>query len=129
LQSAISGLGVVPPENLHGKKHVAQHAAPGHEVGRLEHEAEIRVRPVDLHAADAHRARRLRDQAGDDAKQRGLAAAARAEERDELALLEGERGVVDRHEGLALAEEALLVEDAPDALELPEAHASVKTIT
>jgi hypothetical protein len=54
----------------------------------LEHDAGaalVRRQRVDHAVADPHRALGLPQQPGDDPQQRGLAAAARAEQRDELA--------------------------------------------
>ena len=52
--------------------------------------------PSDLAAADFDAAAARARHAGDDAQQRGLAAAARAEQRDELALLEANRRRLQR---------------------------------
>ena len=53
------------------------------------------------------RARVLHLEAGDHAQQRGLAAARRTEEADELALLDVERDVVERREGAEALGDAL----------------------
>ena len=44
---------VFPVQDLHGKEHIVEDVAPGHEVGRLEDKAEIALGSGDLLAADA----------------------------------------------------------------------------
>ena len=65
----------------------------------LEHDAGAAARRrqmVDRFAVEQHAAFALRDEAGDDAQQRRLAAAARPEQRDELAAGKVELDAVDR---------------------------------
>ncbi len=78
LRCAIACRLVVALEHFHREQHVVEHTAPRHQARALEDEAVIAERFGDFPAADRHRARRLLNEAGNDAQQRGLAAAARA---------------------------------------------------
>jgi hypothetical protein len=69
---------------------VAQGGGPREEGEVLEHEGALRPRPVDRLAVDQDVAAGGRDQAGDDLEQRGLAAAAGAEEGGQLAAREAD---------------------------------------
>ena len=66
-------------------EHVVEHCAPFKEHRALEHDPQVRLRTADRVAVDAHRAAARGQQAGDDAKQRGLAAARRPDHRGEFA--------------------------------------------
>src|SRR6185437_49967 len=66
----------------------------------LEHHPDAAGRPHHLAAVDAHAPARLRDETGDDVEQRALAAAARPDQRDELAFADPERYVLQRDERL-----------------------------
>src|SRR4051812_25230233 len=122
LERACARAGIAAAEDFHREKHVVQDVAPRHQVRRLEHEAEVGMRSVDLLAADAHRSAALGNQPRNDAKERGLAAPARTEQRDQLALLEFQRRVVDGHDRLAAAAEAAALEDPANVAKLAEAH-------
>src|SRR4029079_18198049 len=69
---------------------------PRQQVRSLEDEAEIVLRPEHLAAADLDPAAARPGHAGYDPQQRGLAATARTEQRDQLALLEGIGNVLQR---------------------------------
>src|SRR5262249_55817079 len=60
---------------------------------RLKHDAAIRTRAGDLLVLDQRAALRRGEEARDDVEDRGLAATGWAEQRDELALLYGERNI------------------------------------
>ena len=94
---------VVAPEDLHREQHIVDHRAPRHQARRLKHEAVVAERTGDLTPADGHRARGLGDQPGDDAQQRGLAAAGRPEQRNQLTALEAEARIVERDDRLRRA--------------------------
>src|SRR5262249_3322646 len=100
--------GVVLAQDLHGEQHVVEHVAPRHQARRLKHEAVVAHRPGDLAPADGDRPARLRDQSAHDAQQRRLAASARSEQRHELAGVELEAGVAERHHGLERGRAELL---------------------
>ena len=68
----------------------------------LEHHGDVavlRVEIVDHAVADGDLAGGDRDQPGDQIERGRLAAAGRTDQRDELAVLDGQRHVVDRHDG------------------------------
>ena len=68
----------------------------GKQLGEiLEHDAAVHAVAVDLLAADADLAGGRRDEAGDDVEQRGLAAAGRADDADELGGADVEADVLD----------------------------------
>ena len=79
---------------LHGQLHVLLHGQPGQQGEGLEHHGHARVRAVQRGAPVGHRARGRGDQAGDAAQQSGLARAGLAQQRDDLALAQGERDAV-----------------------------------
>jgi hypothetical protein len=85
---------VEPLLHLHAVPHVARNRAPRQQAGILEHERPIRAGPVHLLAIDRHAAVLVRQQAGHDVDQRRLAAAARADDREEFALVDGQADVV-----------------------------------
>ena len=64
---------------------VGQHGAPGQQAVVLEHEAAVAAGPVERAAVEQDRAGARRLEARDDAQERGLAAAARPDDRDEFA--------------------------------------------
>src|SRR5579883_537793 len=108
---------VAAAEDLHRKEHVAEHAAPGQQGRALEDEAEILLRPHDLAAAHLDSAAARARHAGDDAQQRGLAAAARAEKRHQLAAAQIVRDLLERDD---LAGAGGAGEDLADVGEPPE---------
>ena len=89
---------------------VLHHGQVGEQRVGLEDDAEVALRrrqPRDVAAADLDRAGVLHLEAGDHAQQRGLAAAGRPEEADELAALDLERDVIERREGAEALGDAL----------------------
>ena len=115
--------GIVLPQDLHRKQHIVEHIAPRHQARRLEHEAVVAHRLGDLAAGDCDRAGGLRDQPADDAQQRGFAATAWPQKRDELAFLELERGVVQGDDGLKRGPADLVeLEHLAHVLDDPERH-------
>ena len=73
------------PPHLELEEHVAKDGTPVEQKVALEHDAHLRVGLGDGPAFDPDVAPRGRDQPGDDGEQRALAAAARADDGDELA--------------------------------------------
>jgi hypothetical protein len=86
---------------------VVDHRAPGKRRLFLEHHAECRVRAGNGFATDANAPLELGRQAADDVEERRLSAARRPDDRDELALLDGERHAVDSEQGVVTATETL----------------------
>src|SRR4029077_14112280 len=78
---------------------VGQHRAPRQEAVVLEHEAAVAAGLLDRAAVEQHLARTGMFEAGDDAQERRLAAAARPDARDELAALDVEADAAQRFEG------------------------------
>ncbi len=74
------------PAGLQAQLHVLLHSQPRHQRERLEDHRGLPVGPGQAVAAKLHLAFRRGHQAGDAAQQGGLAAAAAAEQSDELAL-------------------------------------------
>ena len=85
----------IQPAHLGREQDVVECAAPGQEDRRLEDHRGVRDRAQDLKAPDADRAGGRLGQAGDDPERRRLAAAAGAEEGDELLFIDVERDVVE----------------------------------
>src|ERR1041385_3137775 len=84
---------------------VGQHRAPGQQAVVLEHEAAIAARAAQRRAVEQDGARRRGLEAGDDAQERGLAAAAWSDHGDELAGLDRDVEIAQRFElAEALAE-------------------------
>jgi len=80
---------------------VLQRRLPGKQRLRLEQVTGLTVEPGERRAEDLDPASGRRDEPGGDVEQRGLAAAGRADDRDELAVGDGKRGAIDR--GVAAA--------------------------
>src|SRR5262249_39011949 len=75
---------------------VGEHRAPRQEIVTLEHEAAVAARTAHRASVERHLARGGRFEAGDDAQKRRLAAARRADDRNELAALDREIDVLQR---------------------------------
>ena len=90
------------PPRLQPDLHVLLHGEPGQQRERLEHHRGVPVGPYQPPAAEQHLALGRCDQAGDAAQQGGLAAAAAAEQRDELALADVQRDAVEHRHRVAL---------------------------
>src|SRR5215510_10540374 len=82
--------------HLEAKHHVLQRGEPGQELGELEHHAA--VEPAAGHLAAVHRHLAVRGglEPHDNAQRRGLAAAGRPDEGDNLAVVHGEADAVER---------------------------------
>src|SRR5260221_14698217 len=78
------------------EQHVLQDRTPRHQQRALKDDSYRRRRPADRLAVDPDHAARLGDQARDQLEQRALAAAARTEQPDELAVGRGKRNAVER---------------------------------
>ena len=92
---------------------VLQRRAPRHQAVGLEHVAGAAVDSRERRAEHLDRSAARREQAGGDVEQRALAAAGRADDRDELAGADGERDVA--HRGVAAARIGLVGERAGHA--------------
>ena len=86
---------------------VAGHALPGKQRELLEHHAAVGAGAAHFLAVDADRAGVGRDEAAHDVQEGALAAAARADDGDELALAGGELIDLDDGEGFAVLGVAL----------------------
>ena len=75
-----------------------QPAAPREEGELLEHHAAVRPRPRDLTAVNANLAGVARDEAAEDVQQRALAATARADDRDEFTVGDGQARQIEHLE-------------------------------
>ena len=97
-QRPLGPLGRRHPPRLQADLHVLLHGQPGQQREGLEHHGGFPVGAGQPLAAEQHLAVGRRDQAGDAPQQGRLAAAAAAEQRDELALVDGQRDAVEhRH--------------------------------
>ena len=86
-------------EDFRRQQHVVDDAAPFQQQRLLEHHADVARRIERLRGrADPHVAGLVGMQAGEDFQQRGLAAAGRADQRDQLAGLDVERRLRHREE-------------------------------
>ena len=110
----------------HRQLDILHHVQLGQQVEELEHEPDLPVADggklprrgvLDHHAVELDRAFGGRIQAAQDVHQRGLAAAGRADDRDELALLDVQGHVVQRADFL-LAEAV----DLADVAEFDQGH-------
>src|SRR3970282_1597570 len=91
LGDARAGRRRVDPPEQEGKADVLGDGLPGKNGVPLEDEAEARVDAADGLAVQGDAARGARDEAGDEAEERGLAATGGPHDRDELAAPDGER--------------------------------------
>jgi hypothetical protein len=99
---------------LQSERHVVAHAHVRIQRIALEHHGDITVarrQVVDNTIADAHLAARDLLQSGDHAQRRGLAAARRADEADELAIFDVQVQVVDGECAAAVVPLGQIVED------------------
>ncbi len=87
---------------------VLRHRHPVEQRGGLEHDAAVGSGPVDLPAVDKCGAAGRRKEAGDHVEDRGLAAAGRAEQHDDLAAVDVERRVA--HDRAAVVAERHVIE-------------------
>ncbi len=90
--------------DLGADQRIGQHASPRQEIVGLEHEAAIDAGLAHHPAVEPHLARAGRFEPGDDAQERGLAAARGADDRDEFALGDRDADIaqhLEAGEGLA----------------------------
>ncbi len=106
---AVVGLAVT--EHLHRQQHVVDHRAPGRQGRCLEHHAHGGLRPRDFRAVDQDAAGAGIGHAEHDLQQRALAAAAGADDGDELAARRAQIDLGQRRD-LALARGVGLAEPA-----------------
>src|SRR6185369_3318227 len=90
-------LQLLAAEALHVDRqhHVAEHRAPREQYGRLEDDADVAARPHDRRVAQTSLALGSRREPGEDLEQRRLAATRRADDRDELTLIDREVDVFE----------------------------------
>src|SRR5205085_5855957 len=81
---------------------IARDREPGQQARLLEHDANFLVRRSDRVAVERHVALRRTVEPGDEAQQRGLAAAGAADYRHDLARLDIERDAVERAHGIGI---------------------------
>src|SRR6185312_16708655 len=98
-EDALLDLGAGLAADLEADHGVGQDSAPGQQIVGLEDEAAIGAGVGHHTAVEAHRPAARRLEAGDDAQQRGLAAAARPDDGDELAGADREVDGAQRLEG------------------------------
>jgi hypothetical protein len=104
--------GAVDRHRVHGQPDVVLDREPGEQRVVLEDHAALGAGSVDRSPVDEHRALVGRNQAGDDRHERRLAGARRADDGEELALLDRE---VDAHEhGLRTAGARVALRDAAE---------------
>src|SRR5262249_33472478 len=96
LHRALSFGGTDPARDLAPNDRVGEHGAPRQKIVALEQEAAIAARAAHRASVERHFARAGSFEAGDDAQKRGLAAARRTDDRDELAALDRKIDVLQR---------------------------------
>jgi hypothetical protein len=92
--------------HLQAEHHVLQRRQPRQKLGELKHHAAIVAAAPHLATVDRHLARRRGFEPHGDPQRRGLAAARRADERDDLAVLHAEVHATERLHGLQRAVDA-----------------------
>src|ERR1700682_4292814 len=104
-------------DHLHGQQDIVHGGAPRHQGRVLERHADTLDRPRHLGARHPHLSARGGQQAGDELQDGRLAAARGADDGDELALVDAERGI-------GQSERRLLSEPVgkADALQIDEGH-------
>ena len=100
-------LGARASLHLQRPAHVTRHRAPGEEGEVLEHHAAVGTGTVHLAAVEAHRPAIARHEAAQDVEEGALAAAARADDGDELAVPDAQTEIVDRLDAVVPADEQL----------------------
>src|SRR5919197_2854926 len=93
----IAALGHAHAVDFQRKLHVAHDGAPRQQAEILEHHARILARTGNGGAGDGDAALVRRDQPGGEPQQGRLAASARSQERDQLALTHGRIDAIERH--------------------------------
>jgi hypothetical protein len=101
LQRLALGLAAAAAVHPQAEHHVLLHGEPRKQRVALKHHPAIGARPLHRLAVEQHLTARLRVEPGQDADQRRLAAARRADHADELAPVRAEADVVER-DALAL---------------------------
>jgi hypothetical protein len=84
MRAAAVGLRHAPLLNLQRQQHVFEHGAPGHEIGLLKDKPDLRVRPRQRLAVEPEGTAVGPHQPTDNAQQRALAGAGRAEQADKF---------------------------------------------
>ena len=102
-QRALVAFGRIDAQRLEADLDVLQHGQPGKQREGLEDHGDFGGRARHVAPADRHLAFAGRHQAGDDAQQRGLAAARAAEQRDDLVLAQPQADIVEDQQVLAAA--------------------------
>jgi hypothetical protein len=87
--------------DVHGKQCVGEHVAPREQRRGLEYDADVAPGTGDQRSAHVDFTRGASERAGDQPEQRALAAAARADHRHELAVVNREIDARERVDGIA----------------------------
>src|SRR5262249_26256789 len=94
-------------QHFGGQHHVLEDAAPGQQDRALEHHADVAPRAADRLAVENDMAGLVIEQAGENAQQRALAAAAGADDGDEAALLDAAIDLLQGQHACAAVAEVL----------------------
>ena len=89
-------LGLRHAAHLRTEPDIVEHGFPGEQGKRLEYDTALRAGPNDRLTVEQDLAAGIGNEAGDHVEDRGLAAAGRADDGNELALLDVQRDVMDR---------------------------------
>src|SRR6266540_2412383 len=100
-----AALALVPRELAEAEADVALDGQPGEDAALLKDENPARVGAADLLPVDPHGAGGRREKAGNDVQERGLAAAGRAEDADELSLAHVQGDVLEHADVVLLRPE------------------------
>src|SRR6201999_1424714 len=101
-------LAAIDAAHFEAQQHIVEHGAPGEQQVLLHHVADMAAQAGDLFVAMQQSAGVGRDQPGDDVEDRGFAAAARADDTDEVLLANVEIQTVEDVDGAAFGGGRLL---------------------
>ena len=111
-----AGSAIAQLAELDRQQHVVDHRPPRQQHRRLEHDGRFGARPAQRFAVEFDRSRRIGQQPGQHLEQRRFPAAALADDRDELAVVDLEIEILERRHLVRFA--------APYVLETPRATMS-----
>src|SRR5579883_1550289 len=114
-----------PAEHLDRKEDIVEHCSPRQQHGALEHHADVPRRLLESPAIDVQLALAGLEMAADQLEESALAAAARADESDELVASDFEIDAAERHDIVAGAGHIGLADPA-DGNEIPRRRTSVR---
>src|SRR5262249_41604095 len=98
-QRALSALRATERPRFEPELHVVHDAAPWEQQVLLQHEPDVRVRPIDGHLIEQNAAFARRVETCDQIEYGALATTRRADDRDELAVADTETDALDRGQG------------------------------